>query len=201
MSGWEWLTIPIMHGHPQTIKDVKISGAQWKNKQLTIISQNYKKTPYFKKYFPIISEAINFNHELLIGINLHLIKAYAKILGIKVNMVRSSEFPYLGKEKNGKLVSMCKYLGADTYLSGSGGKAYVDEVLFKDAKIKIQWHNYKHPTYNQSFEGFQPNMSIIDLLFNMGPKAKQIILKGGSVNTRETKDILTLPKALIVEPS
>lgn len=96
---------------------------------------------------------------------------------------------------------MCKYLGADTYLSGSGGKAYVNEALFTDAKIKIQWHNYKHPTYNQSFEGFQPNLSIIDLLFNMGPKAKQIILKGGCVNTCETKDILALPKALIVEPS
>ncbi len=199
MQGWEWLTVPITHGHPQTIKVVKISGRQWKNKQLSIISQNYEKTPYFKEYFPTIKEAINFDHELLIRLNLHLIKTIAEILGIKVNMVRSSEFPYLGKEKNEKLVAMCKHMGADTYLSGSGGKAYVNENLFTEAKINIQWHNYDHPTYKQRFEGFQPNMSIIDLLFNMGPKAKETILRGGNVNTTETAGILALPKSLIVE--
>ena len=198
---WEWLTVPIKHGHPQTIKSVKISGNQWKSKHLNIISQNYEKTPYFKEIFPIIREAIDFEHELLIGLNLHLIKVIAEILDIKVNMVRSSEFAYLGKEKNEKLVSMCKHMGADTYLSGSGGRAYVNEDMFIEAKINIQWHNYDHPTYKQRFDGFQPNMSIIDLLFNTGPKAKEIILKGGIINTSETADILALPKALIVEPN
>ena len=200
MKGWEWLTVPIVHGHPQTIKDVKIAGAQWKEKQLSIISHNYEKAPYFKEYLPIIREAINFNHELLIGLNLHLIRTIAEILNIKVNLVRSSEFPYCGKEKNEKLVSMCKFIGADTYLSGSGGKAYVNEDMFSEAKIKVQWHNYEHPIYKQKFDGFQPNMSIIDILFNMGPQAKEIILKGGIINTSIPLDNSALPKPLIVGP-
>jgi hypothetical protein len=178
-DGWKWLTVPIMHGHPQTIRDVKIAGAEWKSKQLQVLSGSYEKTPYFKEYFPIIKEAIGSNHELLIGLNLHLIKALANLLNIKVDMVRSSEFPYCGKEKNEKLVSMCKILGADTYLSGSGGKAYVRESLFEEAKIKVQWHTYEHPIYKQVFRGFEPYMSAVDLLFNMGPDAKQTILKGG----------------------
>jgi len=201
IHGWEWLTTPIMHGHPQTIKDVKISGTQWKNKQLNVITQNYEKTPYFNEYFPVIREAISSEREQLIELNLELIKAIAGFLDIKVNMVRSSEFSNLGKEKNEKLVSMCKHMGADTYLSGSGGRAYVNEDIFIEAKINIQWHNYNHPTYRQRFDDFQPNMSIIDLLFNTGPKAKEIILKGGIINTSETADILALPKALIVEPN
>jgi hypothetical protein len=186
MQGWDWLTVPIIHGHPQTIKDVKISGDKWKNKQLNLIISNYEKTPYFEEYFPIIRDAITFNHELLIGLNLHLIKDIAELLGIKAKMMRSSEFPYAGKEKNEKLVSMCKFLGANVYLSGSGGKNYVDETLFTTANIEVQWHNYIHPTYKQRFEGFQPNMSIIDLLFNQGPKTTETLLKGGTITHKPT---------------
>ncbi len=184
-QGWEWLTVPITHGHPQTIKDVKISGSQWKNKQLNRLTYNYEKTKYFKEYFPVIKETVNSKHELLIGLNLHLIRTIAQLLNIKFNMMRSSEFPYYGKEKNEKLVSMCKFLGADTYLSGSGGRNYVNEVLFNQANIAVQWHSYEHPTYPQYYDGFQPNMSILDLLFNTGPKAKEILLKGGAINATD----------------
>lgn len=197
--GWEWLTVPIIHGHPQTIKDVKIAGTEWQNKQLSVIRNNYEKTPYFKEYFPAIKEAISFNHELLIGLNLHLIRCIAQILDIKAKMVRSSEFPYGGKEKNEKLVSMCKFIGADTYLSGSGGKAYVNESKFSESNIKVHWHNYEHPIYKQHFNGFQPNMSIIDLLFNIGPQSKEIILKGGILNTN-TFERLMLPTPPLAAP-
>jgi hypothetical protein len=183
-QGWKWLTVPIIHNHPQIIKDVKISGDQWSKEHTRIITQNYEKTPYFKEYFPLIEEALNINHELLIGLNLHLIKLFAEILGIKAKMVRSSEFPYGGQEKNEKLVSMCKFMGAETYLSGSGGKSYVDENAFFNAGIRLQWHSYIHPIYNQKFEGFQSYMSIVDLLFNAGPQSKEIILKGGVINDK-----------------
>jgi hypothetical protein len=186
-QGWGWLTVPISHGHPQTIKEVKIAKEKWKTKQLGIISSLYQKTPYFKKYYPTLKEAISFDHELLIGLNLHLIKTIAELLDIKAKMMRSSEFPYSGAEKNEKLVSMCKYLGADAYLCGSGGRNYVDERLFNQSNIKVQWHSYMHPTYKQRFNGFEPNMSIIDLLFNMGPESKEILLKGGIIEEKQTE--------------
>lgn len=199
-KGWEWLTVPIIHGYPQTIKDVKISGIQWKSKHLNAIIQNYEKTRYFKDYFPLIKEAIDFDHKLLIDLDLHLIKTIAEILSIKINFARSSKFPYIGKEKNAKLVSMCEFMGAESYLSGSGGKAYIDETLFSTANIQIHWHNYEHPTYKQRYEGFLPNMSIIDLLFNLGPQTKEILLKGGFVNTNRAFDNSDLSKDVIIEP-
>lgn len=197
--GWRWLTVPIIHGHPQTIKDVKIAGKEWKNKQLGLITQNYRHAPFYKQYYPLFRDAINSDHELLIGLNLHLIKAVAEALNIKVNMVRSSEFPYLGREKNEKLVSICKHMGADVYLSGSGGRNYVNEELFREAKITVQWHSYTHPAYKQTFEGFQPNMSILDLLFNIGAEAKQTLLQGGELTTGISPEVLPLPKPLIAE--
>jgi hypothetical protein len=181
-QGWRWLTIPIVHNHPQMIKDVKISGTNWAKEHMRLITQNYEKTPYFQKYYPTINEALNSNHELLIDLDLHLIKLLAETLGIKTRMVRSSEFPYSGNDKNEKLVSMCKFMNASVYLSGSGGKSYVDEKIFSANHINLQWHTYNHPVYPQSFSGFEPNMSIIDLLFNVGPQAKEVILKGGLIS-------------------
>jgi hypothetical protein len=199
-SGWEWLTVPINHGHPQIIKDVKISGADWRNKQLTKIRQNYAKTPFFKDYFNILSKEIGFNQEYLIQLDLCLINTIADLLKIKVKTVRSSELPYCGKEKNEKLIALCKHLGADTYLSGSGGKSYIDETLFKQAKITVQWHSYNHPAYKQLFDSFQPNMSIIDLLFNAGSEAKNILLSGGKIEETPEANVLALPQPLIAQP-
>jgi hypothetical protein len=199
MNGWEWLTVPIVHGHPQIIKNVKIAGAEWKTKQLTKIEQNYQKTTFFRDYFPLLRKEISVNHDYLMHLNLGLIQAVAELLEIKVKMVRSSEFPYCGREKNEKLVAMCKHLGADTYLSGSGGKSYLEETLFNQAKIKVQWHSYNHPTYKQVFNSFEPNMSIIDLLFNAGTEAKNILLTGGRVYEKNESNLLALPQPLIAQ--
>jgi hypothetical protein len=198
-EGWEWLTVPISHGYPQTIKNVKIAGDLWKNKHLYGIRHHYQNTPYYSRYYPLIKDALMLNHESLLGLNLHLIKTIANILGMNPKMVFSSELPYAGTEKNEKLVSMCKFLGADCYLSGSGGKNYIQEALFSQANVKLQWHNYQHPTYKQGFSGFEPNMSIIDLLFNEGPRSKEIIQSGGIIEeTKKTEPELT---PLIMERS
>jgi hypothetical protein len=198
-NGWEWLTVPITHGHPQTIKGVKISGDQWKNKHLNAIVRHYKKASYFEDYFPLIKEAIDYNHESLMSLNLHLIKTFADILSLKAKMVLSSEFPYYGKEKNEKLVSMCKFMGAQSYLSGSGGKTYINQDLFAEAKVDVKWHSYSHPIYKQSYPGFEPNMSIIDLLFNNGPEAKEIMLKGGYLGESNPLLNMAIPQGLIID--
>jgi hypothetical protein len=184
-AGWDWLTVPIIHGHPQMIKDVKIHGALWKVKQINVIKTYYRKAPFFREYYPIIEDALLFDHELLIGLNLQLIRSIVDVLGIDVHMIRSSELPYRGAEKNEKLVSMCKFMGANKYLSGSGGRSYIKEELFNQSGIRVQWHSYEHPCYRQVFGGFEANLSVIDLLFNMGPASKDILISGGRVEEKK----------------
>lgn len=77
-----------------------------------------------------------------------------------------------------RLVNICKKLGAETYISGIGGKEYMDEKLFEKNKINIEYQNFQCPTYSQIFDGeFIPNLSIIDLLFSYGDDTLSI-LKG-----------------------
>jgi len=37
---------------------------------------------------------------------------------------------------------------------------------------------YDHPEYRQNFDGFIPQMSVLDVLFNHGPESKRIIMDG-----------------------
>jgi len=67
-----------------------------------------------------------------------------------------------------RLVEIVKTVGGDIYLSGSGGKNYMDVSLFKKAGIGVKYQDFKHPIYSQRYLGFEPNMAAIDALFNVG---------------------------------
>ena len=52
-----------------------------------------------------------------------------------------------------------------------------DTKLFEINKINLKYFNMKSFTYNQLGKNFISNLSIIDLIFNEGPKALKIIRK------------------------
>ncbi len=80
------------------------------------------------------------------------------------------------EESTDLLVNLCKEFKADVYLSGRGGRKYQDEEKFKMAKIKLEYSDFIHPAYFQLWGEFIPNLSVIDLLFNHGPKSLEILL-------------------------
>jgi hypothetical protein len=73
------------------------------------------------------------------------------------------------------LIALCRELGADTYLSGSGGANYQDEVAFRAAGIELIYADYQHPTYRQAFGQFAKGLSVVDLLFNCGSRSAAVL--------------------------
>jgi hypothetical protein len=61
-----------------------------------------------------------------------------------------------------------------------GSRDYADRRKIESAGIKIGEQSFKHPSYNQLFGEFIPNLSVLDLLFNEGPNASAIITKSMS---------------------
>ena len=100
-----------------------------------------------------------------------------ELLGIKnVRFTLASELAVSGTETE-LLINICKAIGADTYLSGFGGKKYMDEDAFEKEGINLEYYDFKHPTYRQLWGDLIPNLSIIDLVFNEGERSLEI-LKG-----------------------
>jgi hypothetical protein len=62
-------------------------------------------------------------------------------------------------------------VGASRYYSGRAGGAYLDAEAFRRAGVEIVAQRFEHPVYEQLFteeQGFVPNLSAVDLLFNCG---------------------------------
>jgi len=65
------------------------------------------------------------------------------------------------------LIKLCKFFNCDTYLSGEGGKNYINEDLFRQNDINLTWHNWKEKQYKQfNNNRYFEKLSIIDYIFN-----------------------------------
>ena len=61
------------------------------------------------------------------------------------------------------------------YIAGGGAHGYLDMRPFEVRQIRVEFQSYQHPVYPQMFEAFEPNLSVLDLLFNCGDQSLDII--------------------------
>ena len=160
------------------INNAEISyDTNWVNKHLTTIQHAYSKAPYFNDIYPIIKKHLISKPKYLIDITYNMLLEFISILNINTKIIRSYNINYTGS-KDEALISICKELNVNEYLSVKGSMDYILEGknLFKQNNINLIWHDYKHPIYNQLGKQFMSHMGIIDALFNIGPdETKKII--------------------------
>lgn len=176
-EGWQWITIPVIHSFGQKINQVKIdiSKKPLKNNWAKI-KTIYGRAPFFKKYYDIFENIYSKDFIFIADLNCDLILALSNILGLNAKFIRSSALQQIETKSTEALIDLCKAVKADTYISGSEGKNYLDTGLFNKAGIELKFQNYAHPVYSQfNNPVFQPYMSIIDLIFNHGDESTGII--------------------------
>jgi hypothetical protein len=174
-EGSMWLTVPVLHKFGQKLNEVQIVNNQdWNRKHLKSIKLNYNKAPFFSKYWNTIESILEHKWVKLVDLNYALIEYFISELKIQNKTIRSSDLK-IDASGSKKLLQICQVLNGTMYLSGELGKNYLDEKIFDDVGIKIIYEKYEHPVYNQIHGKFLPYMSIIDLLFNEGEKASEII--------------------------
>ena len=80
------------------------------------------------------------------------------------------------------LASLCKEIGATSYVSTPGSRHYLDKSdAFKQIGLPVFYYEFRHPEYLQPFGQFLPNMSIIDILFNGGERSSVLIQSASEV--------------------
>lgn len=172
-GGCEWVTVPAGSDRNRLICEVELTDASWQQKHWKTLQQNYRATPYFERYQEF------FEHFYLdrpwIGLsqmNQYLIKHIAKeFLGIRTEFMNSSEFVLLG-QKQDRLLDLVTQAGADRYISGPAARDYIEPHRFEEAGVELLWKDYSgYPVYPQRFPPFEHGVSVLDLLFNVGPNA------------------------------
>jgi hypothetical protein len=181
--GLQWLTVPVMFRgrFGQTIKDVEIRDLAFWRKHLRAIELNYRRSAFFDSYFPDFSLLLQscVTDPLLVNCNVRLIEWFNNILGIQTPLIRSSGGKYQGK-RAALLTNICQSLQAARYVSPLGSAVYLlDEIdSFADKNIEVAFQHYQHPEYTQQFPPFLAYASALDLIFNEGPAALEIIRRG-----------------------
>lgn len=177
VKGWTRIIIPTKKEHKfSLIKDVEIDNElPWRETNWHQINETYENSPFFNLYQKYLESLYKQEWTHLFAINLEIIKKIIQWLNIKTEIILESQLNVSGNSTE-RLVNVCKTIGADTYVSGMGGKTYLNEKLFGENKIKLVYQNYTSIIYPQkSSKSFIPNLSILDLLANMGSKSSQVI--------------------------
>ena len=172
-KGAEWVTIPVGTDERRLICDVAIKDTTWQVKHWNLLKQHYGKCPHFARYQTFFEEVyLGRQWGNLSELNQHLIRSISsELLNLKTAFRDSREYSLSG-QKLDRLVELVTKAGADRYISGPAAKDYIDPSRFAEAGIELVWKDYSgYPEYPQRFPPFEHGVTILDLLFNVGPDA------------------------------
>ncbi len=176
-QGELWMTIPVQKKGLglQRISEVRIyPEGRWRKKHLESLKSAYKHAPFFPEHLPFMETVFSETFERLLDLNLAVIRHLLKHLHLETKVALLSE---MGVEAAGekRLVELCKKTGAERYLAQAPARKYLDSRVFEVSDIGMDFFQPHPPVYPQLWGDFIPNLSTFDLLFNCGPKAREIL--------------------------
>ena len=176
-QGWQWLTVPVLRRGYQDrpISSIKINNdIPWQRKHRKSLEQAYRHAEYFSWTMNGLAGLYEQRFDLLTAINAHQMLVFFAMF--KIPTVFSwSAHGYEGK-KSDLVLDICKKHGATRFIFGAKGRDYAKVEDFEREGIEVEFQDYQYPVYPQLHGAFLPNLSVIDLLFNMGPKSLEILV-------------------------
>ena len=174
LAGLKWLSIPVaVKGRPrQAVKDVRIADPRWARRHWETLRHAYRAAPAFAEVKDWL-EALyrTADDTFLSALNHRFLSAINDFLGIRTPMRFSMEFQLEG-DRTGRLVHLCRQVGATDYYTGPAARAYLEEDKFAAAGIRVHYLDYSgYPEYPQLHGPFEHHVSIVDLLFHTGKQA------------------------------
>jgi hypothetical protein len=175
-QGKQWLTIPV-HSAGVTagipIHQVRIDWSKpWAQNHLKALTFAYARAPYFQAYRPLLESFYGRHDEFIADFTIETTIALARELGIsRTQFVRSSEIPGIQGQRTERLIQLLKQAGATHYVSGPSARDYIEQDQFDAAGISLEYMVYDYAEYPQLYPPYDPQVSILDLLFMSGPGA------------------------------
>jgi hypothetical protein len=151
--GPQLLTVPVYLGsqHKTPIKDIRIDySKRWQQIHLGAIIASYGSSPYFQYYFENIEKIISKKIDFLFDLNMELIDSVLKMLKLDSKITCSTYFAPTGESEN--------------------------DFRYKISPKKESHYSTKEYIHVFDYgKRFIHRLSIIDLIFNMGPEAVEYL--------------------------
>lgn len=175
-KGVEWLTVPVHYRESsQLICETYIDvSTPWQKKHVRKVQDSYRDAPYVKDAVEILGCCSADQSRTISVLNIELIKRICEYLSITTPMILSMNLSLSGS-KTERLIDLLKKLGATTYLSGPSADGYLDREAFRKNTIGLEFKSYDYDSYPQLWGGFEGAVSVLDLIANCGPDARNHI--------------------------
>jgi len=153
-NGPQALTVPVEKGETQPLlmKDVRISDhGNWRHLHWQALQSAYGESPFFEFYADDLRPFFEKRWTWLFDFNLDITQKMCELLDIQPTIELTSEF-----------VPAAGNLGQPSL------KDFRDVIHPKHPLPDSEFEPHRYYQVYESRHGFQPNLSILDLLFNMG---------------------------------
>ncbi|WP_434444265.1 WbqC family protein [Lentzea sp. E54] len=192
-----WLTVPVNNGREsidrKRVVDHGRLAAHWR-----IIAQAYAKAPYFEMYREELAGVYRQPWTSLRDLCEEIVAFARRALGVETPVVRASDC-FDGSASKGELLAelvsrvaglgepsrvvylVCAHpIRPDHYINQRHhGNALSEREKLEARGIEVGAFHYRHPVYPQANVpaevGFQRELSIVDLIFNVGPDARTVL--------------------------
>jgi hypothetical protein len=176
-EGAQWLTVPVVRQFGQKINEVELAGGAWRSKHWKTLRSCYARAAHFDEFACEFEELYARPWAKLSELNIAAIRLLSRAFGVEKRFIFSSALGAVG-QKSELVLNICKAVGASRYYSGRAGGTYLDADAFRRAGVEIVVQEFEHPVYEQLFmeeQGFVPNLSAVDLLFNRGAEGLKLL--------------------------
>jgi hypothetical protein len=150
-----------------------------KNKLLNQFKGAYSKAPYFNKTFQLLEKIVSFDEENLFKYIHHSLLEICSHLCIETEIKVSSELAINHDLKaQDKVIALCDYCKANTYINSIGGTGLYNKDEFRKRGITLQFIKAKPFEYAQLAGPFVPWLSIVDVLMFNSVEATRLAVLG-----------------------
>ncbi|MGI9102750.1 MAG: WbqC family protein [Terriglobales bacterium] len=177
-DGSKWLTAPVNRGHGAPIHTITFDESQdWRDHHLRALHHSYAQAPFFSEMISLAEEAYSQPFHNLADFNCFATERIAEYYELRPRFLRSAGLGIASRATE-KLVELVNLLEGDVYVTGHGARNYMDHELFERNGVSVQYMHYQRTPYPQLHGAFDPHVTILDLIANMGKKGIELIHSG-----------------------
>lgn len=182
-AGWQYVTVPLRkHSHLAAIKDIEINESlPWRKTIMGKLTHYRRRAPYYDATTAFVESCLNFEESYLARLNVRIIKQVCHLLGIRFEYSIFSEMELPLGPVTGPgdwALRIAEAVGATEYVNPPSGEILFDSQAFANAKVTLTIRQPPTMTYDCGSMGFEPNLSIIDLLMWNRPEEICDFLRG-----------------------
>lgn len=176
-SGARWLTAPVSVKLGQRIDEVVTEDRNdWRASHVTLLEQAYDGAPNRDAMLAMVRDVYRVESPRIADISILSTEVLSDYFGLgpRAKFIRSSTLR-IGGSSSARVLSIVQEVGCDVYITGHGARNYLDHELFERNGIEVRYMQYLRKPYPQVHGAFDPHVSALDLVANVGAQGREFI--------------------------